>query len=313
MVRRTTRGSLIKYLARKDTKDNIEYYLYMLPVMALIFIFSYIPLYGIVIAFQNYKPGGEFISADTVWVGLKHFQDFVASYYFTRIIRNTVVLNLLGLFMGFWVPIAFALLLNELVFSKMKKVIQTVSYMPYFISAVVVASMFLSYITSDGIVVKLLSFFDIKVDSLNTNAAFFPWYYTFIGVWKSFGWGSILYLSTISAIDPALYEAVDMDGGGRWAKIWHIILPALKPLIVIRLIFDIGGMFGSNTEMMLLLYNPSVYSTGDVIGTYVYRDSLLGGKYSYGTASSLLLSIFSFLLVWAANTTSRKVADFSLW
>lgn len=284
MVLKTTKISPFKHPIKKDTKDNIEYYLYMLPVLVLIFIFSYIPLYGIVIAFQDYKAGSPFISADTAWVGLKHFRDFLSSYYFTRIIRNTVFLNLLKLFMGFWVPIAFALLLNEVVFSKLRKVVQTVSYMPHFISSVVVASIFLSYISSDGIVVKLLSIFGIEVSSLNTNAAFFPWYYTFIGVWQSFGWSSILYLSTITSIDLALYEAVDMDGGGRWAKIWHIILPELRPLIVIQLIFNIGGMFGSNTEMLLLLYNPSVYSTADTIGTYVYRDSEAHRSMSPATA-----------------------------
>lgn len=303
----------IRRSIKRNTKDNIQYYLYMLPVMILIIIFSYIPLFGIVIAFQDYKVGSAFISADTVWVGLKHFQDFISSFYFERIIWNTLFINLLGLLMGFWVPIAFALLLNEVVFPKLKKVIQTVSYMPHFISSVVVVSMFLTYIGDNGIIPKLLSIIGISVNSLNTNASFYPWYYTFINVWKSFGWSSILYLSTITSIDQALYEAAEVDGAGRWKKMWYITLPQMKSIILIQLIFAIGGMLGSNTEMILLFYNPAVYSSMDVIGTYVYRDALLGGRYSFGTASSLLMSTFSFTLVWLANKVSRKFADYSLW
>lgn len=298
---------------KRNTRDNIQYYLYMLPVMILIFIFSYVPLFGILMAFQDYKAGAPFLSADTVWVGLKHFKDFVSSFYFSRIIRNTLFINLLGLFMGFWVPIVFALLLNEVAFPRLKKVIQTVSYMPHFISTVVVVSMFLSYIGDNGIIPRLLAMVGINVTSLNTNASFYPWYYTLINVWKSFGWSSILYLSTITAIDPALYEAAEVDGAGRWKKIWYITLPQMKSLILIQLIFAIGGMLGSNSEMILLFYNPSVYSSMDVIGTYVYRDALLGGRYSFGTASSLLMSVFSFTLVWIANKVSSKFADFSLW
>lgn len=302
-----------KIQLKRNTKDNIEYYLYMLPVMILIFIFSYIPLFGILIAFQDYKAGMPFLSKDTVWVGLKHFKEFVSSYYFGRIIGNTLRINLINLFMGFWVPIAFALLLNELRFSKLKKTIQTVSYMPHFISTVVVVSMFLGYISDGGLIPKLLANFGVEVSSLNTNAKFYPWYYVFINVWKSFGWGSILYLSTISSIDTTLYEAAEVDGAGRWKKIWHITLPHLKSLILIQLIFNIGGMLGSSTEMVLLYYNQSVYSSMDVIGTYVYRDNLLGGRYSYGTAVSLLMSIFGFTLTYLANKVSAKFADFSLW
>ena len=302
-----------KIQLKRNTKDNIEYYLYMLPVMVLIFIFCYIPLFGILIAFQDYRAGMPFVSKDTVWVGLKHFKEFVSSYYFGRIIGNTLRINMINLFMGFWVPIAFALLLNEIRFSKLKKIIQTVSYMPHFISTVVVVSMFLGYISDGGLIPRLLAHFGIEVSSLNTNAEFYPWYYVFINVWKGFGWGSILYLSTISSIDTTLYEAAEVDGAGRWKKIWHITLPHLKSLILIQLIFNIGGMLGSSTEMVLLYYNQSVYSTMDVIGTYVYRGSLMGGRYSYGTAVSLLMSIFGFTLTYLANKASAKFADYSLW
>lgn len=310
VVQKPAKGQTIM---KKDLGDNIAYYLMMLPWIVLIIIFNYVPLFGNILAFQDYKGGTSFIGPDTVWVGLKHFKEFLNSFYFVRIMRNTITLNLINLFMGFWVPIAFALLLNELPFQKLKKTIQTLSYMPYFISSVVVASMFIGYISDNGIIPQFLKLFGVEVKSLNTNASFFPWYYTFINVWKGFGWSSILYLSTITSIDPGLYEAAELDGAGRWKKMWYVTLPEMKPLIVIQLIFAIGGMLGSNTEFMLLMYNSSVYETADVLGTYLYRDGLLGGRFSYGTACNLIMSIIGFTLTYITNKVSDKVADFSLW
>ncbi|MGI6654389.1 MAG: ABC transporter permease subunit [Christensenellales bacterium] len=294
-------------------RDNIDYYLMMLIPFVLIFLFSYLPMFGLVIAFQDYTVGRPFFGEGVKWVGIKHFAKFTGSFYFPRILRNTVVLNLMNLAMGFWVPIVFALVINEIPFSKFKKSIQTISYMPHFISSVVVAGMVISFIANDGFITKLINLLGFSVKSLNANANAFPWIYTLTNVWKSFGWGSILYLSSISSIDPTLYESADIDGAKRLQKIWYITLPFMLPLIIIQLILSIGGMFSSNTEMILLLYNSAVYKTADVIGTYVYRESLLGVKYSYGTASGLIMSVMSFILVYIANMVSRRVTDFSLW
>ncbi len=302
-----------KKLLHRDLKDNVEYYLLMAVPLAFIFIFSYLPMFGLVIGFQNYSVGRPFFGEGVEWVGLRHFEKFVSSYYFPRILKNTIVLNLMGLFMGFWVPIVFALVVNEIRNGKFRKFTQTVSYMPNFISTVVVAGMFLSFIASDGIITQFLELLGIQAKSLNANKEFFPWFYTLLGVWKNFGWSSILYLSTLSSIDPSLYESASVDGATRLKKIWFITLPSLLPLIMIQLIFAIGGMLSSNTDMILLLYNPSVYSTADVIGTYVYRESLMGGAYSPGTAAGLLMSILSFILVFGANWVSRKKTDFSIW
>ena len=215
--------------------------------------------------------------------------------------------------MGFWVPIVFVLLVNEIRNSKFRKITQTVSYMSHFISTVVVGGMVISFIASDGIITKITALWGLDTSALNADPNAFPWIYTLTCVWKSFGWSSILYLSTISAIDPALYEAADVDGAGRLRKKWSITLPQMLPLIMIQLILAIGNMFGSNTELILILYNSATYSTADVIGTFVYRETLMGGKYSYGTAAGLFMSIQSFLLVYAANLTSRKFTDFSMW
>ncbi len=307
------RKKTIKMTTKKNVKDNIELYIMLAPVLVLIFIFSYIPLFGIVIAFQEYIPGLPFFGEGVNWVGIKHFKAFIDSFYFIRILKNTLVLNLLNLVMGFWVPIFFALLLNEMRTVKLRKFIQTVSYMPYFISAVVVAGMVLSFISDDGIVIKLTSILGFSLRSVNTKAEAFPFIYAITNVWKNFGWSSILYLSTISSIDPTLYEVAEIDGAHRLQKVWYITIPFMVPLIIIQLIFAIGSILHANAEMILLLYNPSIYSSADVIGTYVYREGLLGVRYSYGTAVGLLLSVMSFTLVYTANRTSRKFADFSLW
>lgn len=307
------RKRAIARISKRDLQDNIQYYLMMLPVIVLIIIFCYLPMFGIVIAFQDYRPGRPFFGEKTVWVGLKWFKEFTSSFYFTRILKNTIWLNILKLFMGFWVPIVFALLLNEVRFPKFKKTIQTLSYMPHFISSVVIAAMVLNFIADDGIVPKLLGYIGIQVKSLNANNDAFPWIYVITTVWQSFGWSSILYLSTLSSIDTALYEAAAIDGAHRGQQIWYITLPFMLPLIMIQLILQIGNILTANTELILLMYNPSVYSSMDVIGTYVYRDALQGGRFSYGTASGLLLSIMSFILVFIANKVSAKTTDFSLW
>lgn len=297
----------------RNKRENVQYYLLMAVPLILIFIFSYLPLFGIVIAFQDYVAGKPFWGEGVTWVGLKWFQEFVNSYYFPRILRNTLTLNGMNLLLGFCVPIIFALVVNEIRLKKFQKFTQTVSYLPYFLSAVVAVGMVTSFIASDGIITRMLQALGFEAKSLNANPQAFPWIYTFTTIWKSFGWSSIIYLSTITAIDPGLYEAASMDGAGRLKKIWHITIPAMMPLVMIQLILSIGNMLTSNTDMILLMYNPSTYKTADVIGTYVYRESLMGGKFSYGTASGLLMSILSFGLTYIANMVSRKKTDFSMW
>lgn len=302
----------INWSSRK-VRDNLEMYSILAPVLILIFIFAYMPLYGIVIAFQDYFPGMPFIGEGVEWVGLKHFKAFVTSFYFGRILKNTIVLSLMHLCFGFWIPIFFALLLNEMDNARLKKVVQTVSYMPHFVSSVVVAGMVISFIAPDGIVVMIAESLGIQVRALNTSQKAFPWIYTITNVWKSFGWSSILYLSSISSIDPTLYEAADIDGATRLQRMFHITVPFMVPLIVIQLIFAVSGLLNSNTDMILLLYNPSVYATADVIGTYVYREGLVGGRFSYGSAVGLMMSVIGYILVYAANAISRKLTDYSLW
>lgn len=300
-------------LMKRNVKDNIEYYVMMAPVLILMFIFSYYPMQGIALAFQDFKPGAPFISLSNKWVGLKHFEKFLGGYYVKRLLWNSFRLNLLDLLMAFWVPIAFALLLNELKFTKLRKIIQTVSYMPHFISMVVIAAMFLEFISERGFITLFLQWLGFDAKALSMNKGFMPWYYTFVMSWKGFGWGSILYLANIASVDPGLYEAAELDGAGRWRKMWHVTLPGIRQLIIIQTIFAIGSLFDGSTEAILLFYNGATMETMDIIGTFVFRDGLMGGNYSYGTAVSLFMAAIGFILTLTTNKLADKFANYSLW
>ena len=305
----------VKAPAAKKRIDGemLQYYSLLIPVLALIFVFCYIPMYGIVIAFQDYLPGSPFIGEGVRWVGLKYFERFIGGEYFTRLIRNTLVLSGLNLAFGFSVPILFALLMDQIKTTWLKNTIQTASYMPYFISSVVVAGMVISFIDTDGLVMQLLSVFGVPKQNLRINSGAFPWIYTVTNVWKSFGFGSILYFSTISSIDPGQYEAARIDGANRWMQVWHITLPGLRNIIAINLIMAIGGILNANSELILLMYTPATYDVADVIGTYTYRMGIEGGQYSYTTAAGLFMSLIGFALTFAANKVSNRLTGYGLW
>lgn len=302
-----------KKLGRNVIKENLQIYALMLPTLILIFIFCYIPMYGIVIAFQDYSPGMPFIGEGVKWVGFKWFIKFFESEYFFRLIRNTLVLNFLNLIFGFTAPIIFALLIDQIRRVKYKKVLQTASYMPYFISTVVVAGMVISFIDTDGFITNLLTKFGMERQNLRINNDAFPWIYTITNVWKGFGFGSILYCSIISSIDPGLYEAAKLDGANRAQQAWHITLPGLKAVIAINLISTLGGMLASNSELILLLYTSATYEVADVIGTYTYRLGILEGQYSYTAAVGLFTTVIGFLLSCIANKVSNKLTGYGLW
>lgn len=297
----------------RNARDNVAYYTMMLIPIALIIIFSYLPMYGIIIAFQKYVPGRPFIGPKVEWVGLKWFKDFVGSFYFKRILRNTIRLNLMTLILGFPIPIIFALVLNELRLEKFKKFTQTVSYMPYFLSAVIIAGMVLSFTNVSGFITKFAQSLGYKGQAIILDKQAFPWVFVLTDIWAHFGWSSILYLSNITSVDPALYEAAELDGATRVQRIWHVTLPNLLPLIMIQLILRIGSLLGSSTEMILLMSNTATYETADVIGTFLYRENLMKGQFSYGTAAGLLISVMNLILLIIGNTIARKTTEYSLW
>ena len=293
--------------------ENVQLYSMLVPVAVLIFIFCYIPMFGIVIAFQDYTPGGAFFGEAVRWVGLKHLIKFIQGEYFWRLIKNTLVLSGLNLLFGFTIPIIFALLVDQILHPRLKKIVQTASYMPYFISTVVVAGMVISFINKDGLITQVLTAFGFDARNYRIEPGAFPTVYTVTNVWKSFGFGSILYLSTISSIDQGLYEAAKLDGAGRFRQMWYITLPGLKNIIAINLILTLGGILNANSDLILLLYTPATYNVADVIGTYTYRMGILGGQYSYTTAAGLFMSIIGYALTWAANKVSNKMTGFGLW
>ncbi len=298
---------------REVIRENLQLYSLMIPVFILIIIFCYIPMYGIVIAFQDYTPGSPFLGSGVEWVGFKHFANFVQGEYFWRLIKNTLALNLLNLVFGFTIPIAFALLMDQIQALRFKKVIQTLSYMPYFISAVVVAGMVISFIDVNGLITNFLTLFGLEQQNYRINPTAFPIVYTVTNVWKGFGFGSILYFSTISSIDPELYESAKLDGANRWQRVRYITIPGIQNIIAINLIMTIGGILNTNSELILLLYTPAVYDVSDVIGTYTYRLGIQGGQYSYTTAAGLFMSVIGFILTIIANKISNRLTGFGLW
>lgn len=300
-------------MTRQEKKNNLILYAIMSPVLIFVFIFSYIPMYGIVVAFQDYVPGSNFLSLNANWVGLKHFDTFIHSTYFWRLIRNTLILSGLNIFFGFIAALGFALLLNEVKAMKYKKVVQTCSYLPHFISAVVVASMSLTLLSEGGLVNNIIGMFGGKPISYSTDPSVFPWVYVIVNVWMTFGWNSIIYMATISGISPELYEAAKMDGANRWKQLWHITLPAMRGTMFILLIFAIGGIMNANSEFILLMYNPSLYETADVIGTYSYRIGIQNAQFSYTTAIGMFMQLLNFTLLYIANTVARKINGYSLW
>ena len=294
-----------------DLQRNYQAYLMVLPSIILIFIFCYIPMYGVLMAFENYRPQLGVLGSE--WVGLYHFKDFFTSPHSLNVLRNTVVISVYSLLVGFPFPIILALLLNEVRCQAYKRTVQTISYMPYFISNVVICGMLKSFLAYDGLFNQIGAVFGMAPKSFLSNPALFPSVIVFSDLWQSIGWNSIIYMAALAGIDPDLYEAAHIDGCGRLRQMWHITLPGIVPTMVTLLILSIGGLLGANSDKILLLYSPLTYETGDVIGTFVYRRGIKGGDFSYSTAVSLFQTVINFLLLIFANWFSNKTTETSLW
>ncbi|AIQ16876.1 ABC transporter permease subunit [Paenibacillus sp. FSL L8-0470] len=299
-------------MIQKDLKKNWFVYLLAVPVVAWFLIFCYGPMWGVLIAFKDFKPLLGFSESD--WVGFKHFIDFFQGPYFWRVVKNTLLLNVWGIAFGFTAPIILALMLNEIRGAKFKKTVQTITYMPHFISLVVVCGIIHIFAADEGIITQILQFVTGKeYSSLLGYSSFFRPIYTFSGIWQSIGWDSIIYLAAMSSIDTSLYEAAEIDGVGRIKKMWHITLPQISPVIIILFIFAIGGLMSSGYEKIILLYNPLIYDTADVIASYVYRRGLREASLSYSTAVGLISSIVNFGLLWMTNRIAKRRSEVSLW
>lgn len=289
-----------------------ELYLIVLPVLLYYLLFHYKTMYGLIIAFMDYSPRRG-ISGST-WVGLQHFMNFFQSIYFKRLLGNTLKISLATIVFGFPAPIILALLMNELRSKKFARVTQTITYMPHFISTVVICSMIREFVKPEGFITQILvKFFDYGGKNLLSQPENFLPIYVISDIWQGVGWGSIVYLAALTAVDTELYEAAQIDGAGRWKQMLHITLPGIMPTIIIMLIMRLGQVMSVGYEKIILLYNEGIYETADVISTYVYRMGLVDRQYSFSAAVGLFNSVVNFLLVILANRFSKKVSDTSLW
>ncbi|MCC3373613.1 sugar ABC transporter permease [Cohnella sp. REN36] len=293
-------------------QNNKYLWLLFLPCLIYYLVFRYAPMFGLVITFKNYNLFKGVWNSD--WVGLKYYRLFLNNPDFWPLMRNTFLLGLYRLIFGFPAPIILALLLNELRKAAFKRFVQTVSYLPHFISNVIVASMVIMFLSpTGGLVNNILSGLGFEPIHFMNKPEMFRGIYVLSEIWQHIGWETIIYLAALTAVDPQLYEAASIDGASRLRKIWHVTLPGISSAIVITLILNIGQVLEIGFEKVYLMQNPAIYDTADIISTYVYRIGLLQGNFSYGSAIDLFMGIISLIFIYGANWISRRVSETSLW
>jgi putative aldouronate transport system permease protein len=296
---------------KKDFPKNWQLYVMIIPILIYFLIFSYLPMVGIVIAFQDYSPALGI--AKSTFVGLKNFTDFFGSYYIGRLIKNTIFISVSVLIFSFPCPIILALLLNEISSRTYKKVIQTISYLPYFISLVVICGLVKNFTSENGAITQLVMLFGGKQQNLLANPALFRPIYVISDIWQNIGFSSVIYIAALSGVNQELYEAAAIDGADRWKQTLNVTLPGIAPTIIIMLILAIGGLFNVGYEKIILLYNSMNMETADVIQSFVYRKGLIDANFGYSTAIGLFNSVINTILLLIANKISRKVSETSLF
>lgn len=303
-----------KVRSTRTFAENWQLYLLLLPTLIYFLVFRYLPMVGIQIAFRDFIPGMGFWSGK--WVNLKHFSRFFSSYYAQRMIVNTIVLSFGTLILSFPVPVIISLVLNEVRNSRVKKIAQTVTYAPHFLSMVVVVGLVASMTNINyGLINVLLKRMGLIEESINfmTKAEWFRPLYIISGIWQESGWNAVVYIAALSSIDPQLYEAARVDGAGRLRCIWHVTLPCIAPAMITMLILSCGKVMNVGYEKVLLMQNDLNKATSDVITTYVYQQGIQKGQYSYSTAVNLFNSVINTVLVVGVNAISKKVSSTSLW
>ena len=296
---------------KKNYRVNKYIYLMLVPVVLFYVIFHYIPMGGAVIAFQDYRPARGIMGS--TWVGLDHFRDFLGGPFAWRLIRNTLLINVYAIAFGFPAPILLALMINEIRAKHFKKTMQTISYMPHFISLVVVSGLLLDFSRTTGLFNDIIAFFGGARTSLFARAELFRMLFTVSGIWQTIGWGSIIYLATLSTVDPNLHEAAAIDGASRFKRMIHVSFPALVPVIIIQFILRVGFILHQGFERVFLLYSPIIFETADVIATFVYRRGLLDMNFSFGAAVGIFNSAVNLVVLFIANYVCRRVFKESLW
>ncbi|PAV31672.1 sugar ABC transporter permease [Virgibacillus profundi] len=299
---------------RKNRKilQNWQLYIFVLPAFLYFFIFHYIPMYGVQIAFKDFIPTLGIFGSE--WVGFEHFTRFFDSYYFWDLITNTLGISVYELVVGFPLPIILALALNEAKDGLYKRTVQTVTYAPHFISVVVMAGMIIAFLSpATGMVNHFLQFLGFEPIAFMSDPAWFKTVYVLSGVWQSTGWGTIIYLAALAGVDPQHHEAAIVDGASRFQRIWHINIPAIVPTIVILLIMNVGNIMAMGFEKILLLQNPLNLESSNVIATFVYQAGLLDAQYSFAAAVGLFNAVINAILLIAVNQIAKKTSETSLW
>ncbi|CAG7628852.1 ABC transporter permease [Paenibacillus allorhizosphaerae] len=298
-------------LKRLTSDDSLLLWLIALPGILHFVVFKYVPMLGNVIAFQDYSIFSGI--ADSPWVGFRHFASMFTYAEFYHILINTLLISLYSILFGFPAPLVLALLLNEIRRIWFKRSVQTLLYLPHFLSWVIVGSLFINLLTIDGFLNTISGWFGLPAKDYLTQPEYFRSILVSIGIWKEMGWGMIIYLAALSGINPNLYEAAMVDGAGRFRQMWSITLPSLLPAIVVLFLLRVGHVLDSNVEQVLILLNPLVRDVGEVIDTYVYRVGLLGAQFSLTTAIGIFKSLVGLLLVVGLNTLSRKTTGESIY
>ncbi|WP_336775465.1 ABC transporter permease [Paenibacillus sp. MMO-58] len=309
MINSSSSGNLHRYVTR--ISRNWGLYLLLLPAVVLLLCFTYKPMYGVIIAFKDFKPALGIM--DSPWVGFKYFEKFFHSYQFTVTIKNTVFISLYS-FVTFPLPIAFAILVNQLRQNRFKRVFQTITYMPHFISTIVIVGLMMILLSpGNGLIGNIYRLFGAEAPNLMGSASMFSSLYVWSDVWQHTGWDSIIYLAALSSVSPSLYEAATVDGASRWQKIRYIDIPMLIPTAVTLLILRIGGLLGVGFEKAYLLQNNLNIGGSEVISTYVYKIGLLSSQYSFSAAINLFNTLINFTLLILVNWISKKYSENSLW
>jgi putative aldouronate transport system permease protein len=308
--KKITKKSRLNYI-KKNLKKHWPLYLFLVPVIIYFLVFHYVPMYGVQIAFKDFFANLGITGSP--WVGFKHFERFFNSYYFGRLLTNTLALSLYGLLL-FPLPVIFALMINEVRDGRFKRWSQTITYAPYFISVVVVVGMLVAFLDpSTGIVNHFIQRFGGDPIPFLTSPDWFRHIYTWSGQWQSLGWNTIIYLAALSGVNPELHEAAKVDGATRFQRIIHINIPSILPTIITLFILTLGSFMSTGFEKVLLMQNSLNAPTSDIIQTFVYEIGLMGGEYSFAAAIGLFESIINVVLIVLANYTSRKVSENSLW
>lgn len=296
---------------KKSFKQNWELYALISPVIIYFLVFHYFPLYGLQIAFKDFVASKGITGSP--WAGFKHFERFFDSYYFWRLIKNTIGIGVFTLLIAFPVPIILALCLNEVKSLRYKKFVQTVIYAPHFLSTVVVVGMLLLFLKPDGMINQIIMLFGGTPTDFITEPGYFKSLYVFSDVWQTMGWSSIIYIAALSAVDPGQHEAAMLDGASKFQRMLHVNLPAIMPTIVIMFILSAGSVMAVGFEKVFLMQNDLNMSTSDVISTFVYRSGILEAQYSFSAAVGLFNSVINLIMLLMVNRIAKKVSDTSLW